>query len=239
MALVLAGLAGRAWLTRTALPSERFLLEELGPAGAPGPESGLVGLGQPGERRSLGPPTLALVGEEAALFGLACELQLMAEGEGLQLSGRQWTALAATVVHWETVRRNFEAEIAQVQEIGPGRHRLEIPAYPEAGDELRGRFQAELETALGPAAAMEVKTKLGSRLEARFAGFGVSAQTLEVVGDPIGAPGAVQVERVARFWNSVDGRERLSTRRELHLPAIEDPAGESWHALLALVVKAD
>ena len=62
---------------------------------------------------------------------------------------------------------------------------------------------------------MEVKTKLGSRLEARFAGFGVSAQTLEVVGDPIGAPGAVQVERVARFWNSVDGRERLSTRRYL------------------------
>ena len=47
-----------------------------------------------------------------------------------------------------------------------------------------------------------------------------------------------QVERVAKYWNSVDGAERLSTRREVHLPAVEDPTGESWGALLTLVTGA-
>lgn len=172
-----------------------------------------------------------------ALFGQQGDLQLLAEGTELKLSGRQWTALAAAVVQLQAVRHSYEAEILAGRLPGPAPDR--DSAYPEAGDELRRQLHRELRATLGEAVATDVIAKLGGRLEGHFAGFGVSDQTLEIVGDPAGAPGAVQVEREARYWNSVDGRDRLTTRREVHLPAIEDPAGETWHALLALVIQAD
>ena len=55
----------------------------------------------------------------------------------------------------------------------------------------------------------------------------------------VAAPGTVQVERTARYWNSIDGAERVTTRREVHFPATEDPTGETWGALLALVGKTE
>jgi len=235
------GLVGRAWLAGSSTVGEKYRLEEeLGPAGAPMPEDlGSAGFAENSDAFSSARPVMTLAREDAALFGVACDLQLMAEGTNLQLSGRQWTALATVVAELQAVRRNYEAGIAQVREVAPGRYRLEIPAYPEAGDELRRRFHAELQTALGAEVAAELNAKLGSRLEGHFAGFGVGNQTLEIVGDPLHAPEAVQVERVARYWNSREGGDRVTTRREVNLPAIEDPVGESWPALLALVIKAD
>lgn len=240
-ALVLVGLGGWAWLGGKGPAREGdFHDYELGPAGAPPPEG--VDLARFAAESADAPdvePVRVLATEDAALFGSVCDLQLLAEGTELKLSGRQWTSLAAAVVQLQAVRHSYEAEIARVQAVSPDRHRIEIPAYPEAGDELRRQLHRELRANLGEAVATDVIAKLGGRLEGHFAGFGVSDQTLEIVGDPAGAPGAVQVEREARYWNSVDGRDRLTTRREVHLPAVEDPVGDNWHALLALVIKTD
>jgi hypothetical protein len=48
----------------------------------------------------------------------------------------------------------------------------------------------------------------------------------------------VQVLRTVKYWNSVEGRDRLTTRREYHFPVWEDPTGDSWGALLAMLVGA-
>ncbi|MBI2513377.1 MAG: hypothetical protein HYV96_15470 [Opitutae bacterium] len=176
---------------------------------------------------------------ESTQFTTLCDLHLLAADTELDLTTKQWAALTAAVVQAQAVRHNYEAQIAIAQEVAPGHFRVEIPAYAAAGDELRRQFLADLQNGLGSDAAAEVWTQLGRRLEGRFAGFGVSAQTLEITSAPARAPGDVQVERIAHYWNSVDDRDRVTTRRETHFPADEDPTGESWHALLALVSKAD
>jgi hypothetical protein len=184
-------------------------------------------------------PVMELPAADAVQFSALCQLRLLAAETDLDLSHREWAKLATAVVHAQAVRLNYEAEIATVTELAPGQFRVEIPAYAEAGDELRRRFLADLREGLGEAAAAEVNEKLGSRLEGAFAGFGVSSQTLEITGDGASALGDVKVERTARYWNSADGGDRLTTRREVHFPLAEDPAGESWIPLLALVSKAD
>lgn len=176
-----------------------------------------------------------LSASESAQFAALCDLHLLAADVDLDLTTKQWSVLAEIVVQAQAVRHTYEARIAAVAEIAPGRFRLEIPAYAAAGDELRRQFLDDLRRSLGQETAAEVWTQLGRKLEGRFAGFGVSAQTLEITGDPAHAPGDVQVERVARYWNSVDATERVTTRREIHFPLAEDPTGEEWNALLALV----
>jgi len=191
------------------------------------PESGAVG-------------TVAeMSASDAARFVALCQMRLLAAEADLDLSHDEWARLTGVVTHAQAVRMHYEAGIASVTEIAPGRYRVEIPAYPDAGDELRRRFLAELRETLGEAIAGEVMAKLGSRLEGRFAGFGVSNQTLEITGDPVGAPGDVKVERITHFWNSVKADDLISTRRDVHLPAAEDPMGEQWTPLLALVGKAE
>lgn len=178
--------------------------------------------------------------EQGAQFSTLIDLQLAAAdlGVDLDLTTKQWQALAAAVVQAQTVRHHYEATIAQTATLAPGHYRVEIPAYASAGDELRRQFLADLERGLGREGTDEVMQKLGRTLEGRFAGFGVGAQTLEITGDPRNLSDEVQVERVAKYWNSVDGADRVSTRREVHLPAVEDPTGESWGALLTLVTGA-
>lgn len=175
---------------------------------------------------------------ESTLFATTCDLHLLAGETELDLTTRQWTRLAEIVVQTQAVRHNYEATIAVAHETAPGRYRLEIPVYAAAGDELRRQFLADLQNGLGKEAAAEVMEKLGRQLESRFAGFGVGAQTLEITGDPARAPADVQVARTARYWNSVEGSERVTTRREVTFPASEDPTGDNWHALLALISTA-
>lgn len=175
---------------------------------------------------------------DVAQFTTLCDLRLLAEDVDLDLTTKQWESFAATVVQAQTVRHAYEAQLARAKELAPGRYRLEIPAYAVAGDEMRRLFLADMQAGLGQEAAAEVMTKLGRKLEARFAGFGVSEQTLDITGDPVHAPGDVQVDRTALYWNSAEGTEHVTIRRETHFPAVEDPTGENWQALLALVGKA-
>lgn len=174
---------------------------------------------------------------EGAQFSTLIELQLAATDMNLDLdlTTKQWQAFAAAVVQAQAVRHNFEATIATATEVAPGRYRIDIPAYAAAGDELRRQFLADLERGLGKDAATEVTQAFAHRFEGSFAGFGVSAQTLEVTGDPKHGSTNVEVSRTVRYWDSADGRERMTTRREVHFPSDEDPSGERWNALLALV----
>jgi len=156
-------------------------------------------------------------------------LQLLAQGTELELGARQWAELAKVTAEIQAVRHAYEASIAVATVREPGRSRIEIPAYAAAGDALRARFHAGLRENLGDANAAEILERLGARLEGHFAGFGVSMQTLEISG----TPAERAVTRTIKFWNSVEGQDRLTTRRETHFPDREDPSGERWSALLS------
>ena len=173
--------------------------------------------------------------DASALVAEMCDLQLLAHGTGLALNSRQWSTFAAVVLRTQAIRQTYEAQIATSKAVAPGKYRVEIPVYPGAGDVLREKFNAELRTELGQAIAANVLAKLGDRLEARFAGFGVSVQTLDIVADPRGTLSDLQVTRTVTYWNSVAGTDQLTTRLEMHFPALEDPTGDSWSALLAMV----
>jgi hypothetical protein len=116
--------------------------------------------------------------------------------------------------------------------------RVEIPAYAAAGDALRARFEAGLREKLGPACAAEVLARIGRKLEGYFGGFGVCVQTLDFAADARDGEHEWAVTRTVQYWNSVEGGESLSTRRETLLPGREDPAGMSWAPLLSLVEAA-
>lgn len=170
-----------------------------------------------------------------ALVAEMCDLRLLAYDTSLMLDSRQWSALAAVVLRTQAIRQTYEAQIATSEMLSPGFFRVEIPVYASAGDVLRENFYTGLRTELGEVTTADVLVALGDKLEARFAGFGVSVQTLEITGNPLGALSDVQVTRTVTYWNSVDGRERLTIRSETHFPAWEDPTGDSWSALLALL----
>lgn len=166
----------------------------------------------------------ALIAEQAAL-------RAMAQTTDLELSPRQWAALAAATAHMQAVRQAYEASRAVVTATAPGRYRLDIPAYPEAGDALREMFHAELHAQLGAATAKDVLAALGAALEGYFGGFGVGVQTLEFAAGS--AEADYQVTRTVRYWNSIEGQDRLTTRRETHFPGLEDPDGHTWGPFLA------
>jgi hypothetical protein len=177
----------------------------------------------------------SLSDDATALVAAMCDLQLLAHDTPLTLNSRQWSALAAVVLRNQAIRQTYEARIATSKVIAPGQYRVEIPVYASAGDVLRGKFHTDLRMELGEATAAEVLAKLGDRLEGRFAGFGVSVQTLDITANPSGSFSDIQVTRTVTYWNSVEGGDRLTTRRETHFPAWEDPTGDSWGALLAMV----
>src|SRR5207253_3064148 len=112
------------------------------------------------------------------------------------------------------VRQAYEATIARAAVRENGRYRLEIPAYPIAGDALREKLGAELRERLGSAAADEITARMGSAFEGYFAGFGLSVQTLDFTADPAGVDAEYQVTRTVQFWDRNNTSERLTTRRE-------------------------
>lgn len=183
---------------------------------------------------ALGTP-VQLSADASALVTEMCNLHLLADAADLSLTSQEWSVFAAVVLRTQAIRQACEARIATSQVIAPGHYRLEIPAYAGVGDALREKFHADLRTELGELKAAEVLAKVGDRLEGRFAGFGVSVQTLEVNASPGGALGDMEVTRTATYWNSVEGSDRLTTRREIYFPALEDPTGDGWSALLAMV----
>lgn len=242
---VVAGFKGQAWLARksekagVSMAASEAALERALPfqrvASLPGPISTKPAwLSVPVNNLPVATPYV-LSADTTTLVAAMCDLQLLAHDSNLTLTSQQWSGFASVVVQAQAMRQVYEAQIATAREVSPGQYRVEIPAYPAAGDLLREQFYAELRAELGPIAAAKVLAGLGERLEARFAGFGVSVQTLEITADPDGAPNDVQVTRTANYWNSVEGDDRVTTRREMHFPALEDPTGDRWSALLAMV----
>lgn len=180
-------------------------------------------------------PVSKLPADAGALVAEQAALQSMAQGTDLQLTPEQWAGLAAVTLHFQAIRHGYEATIAQATYVQPGAYRLAIPAYPDAGDTLRAKFQAELQEKLGATAAEQITRQLAGRLEGHFAGFGVGAQTLDFLTDAGAADSEYQVTRTVQFWNSVEAKERLTTRRETHFPGIEDPSGHTWGPFLAVL----
>lgn len=247
VAVGVAGLLGVAWMNqpavnvgsrapvaakaRAALPADRIVHFETSDDSEAAPTAAI------GENAPRAIEQLS--SSEAAQFATLCDLHLMAGEAELDLTTKQWDALAVVVMQAQAVRHHYEARIATMREIAPGRYRLDIPPYAAAGDELRRQFAADLETAVGRAAATEIMDKLGRKLDDRFAGFGIGTQTLEITGDPTHSPADVQIARTAKFWNSIDGPDWTKTRKEVVFPDAEDPTGETWSALLAIVAKAE
>lgn len=243
IALSIAGLVGGEWLhsrvtapRKTAaklatlvLPAERVVRFETPEAANEAPAVVAAG-----DRR-----VEELPASESAQFATLCDLHLMAGETELDLTSKQWEAFAVVFMQAQAVRHHYEAQIASVHEIAPGRCRVDIPPYVAAGDELRRQFAADLEAAVGRAAATEIMDKLGRKLDDRFAGFGIGTQTLEITGDPVRSPAGVQIASTAKFWNSVDGPDWTKTRKEVVFPDAEDPTGETWSALLAIVAKSE
>ena len=240
--LVIVGLVGRAWLPKTkklagsgpvtvAASVVTFARALLAAAKASDTPADTL---MPAANTPV-TETLELSAAGNQLVAEMCDLQLMAQGTDLSLDSSQWSALATVVLRTEAAQHAFEAQMATSSVIAPGRYRVEIPAYADAGEVLREEFAIGLCAELGQPVAMEVMAKLGDRLEGRFAGFGVSLQTLEITAPPGGKSSDVQLTRIVEYWNSVAGSDRVTTRREIHFPTLEDPTGATWGALLAMV----
>ena len=182
--------------------------------------------------------TSRLSDDDAALVAEVGALQLLAQGTGLELESAQWSALAAATLDTQAVRQAFEAEIATTTQLGPQRYRMEIPGYAAAGAALRAKFYARLGAELGEGIAADIADKFGSALEGYLGAFGVSLQTLEIVGDPRAGMADVEVTRTVTYWSRTEAGERVVTRRETHLPAWEDPEGLKWGAMLAVAAGA-
>jgi hypothetical protein len=180
-------------------------------------------------------PGLQLQPDAAAQLAEELTLRMQAERLPLQLSDDQWSAFAAVTIHYQAVRQAYEATLAQATIIGPGRYRLDIPAYPGAGDALRARLFAELEACLGAPATESIARQFAGVLESHFGGFGLGIQTLEFVADERGVDAEYQVTRTVQFWNTAHDSDRFATRRETYFPGIEDPTGHTWGPFLALL----
>lgn len=174
--------------------------------------------------------------EQAAAVAETVALQQRAAECGLSLSPEQWMALGAVSSHHQAIRHAYEASVARATHVAAGQARIEIPAYPVAGDALRAGFYDALRAQLGPAATQEVARCLGSALEGHFAGFGVSVQTLDIFAAPAAAETDYQVMRTIKYWNSAEASDRLITRREVHFPGLEDPSGHHWGPFLSVLV---
>lgn len=183
-------------------------------------------------------PAVALGADEGAMVAEVAALQTLARDADLELSPRQWSAFAAATAHVQAVRQAYEATLATATKPEPGRYRLEIPAYPAAGDALRAQLAAELRAQLGETTAAEIVAQLGGALEGHFGGFGVSVQTLEFSTAAGQADSDYQVTRTVKFWNATNGADRLTTRRETLFPGLEDPSGHAWGPFLATLAAA-
>ena len=209
---------------KTVEPARRLAMARRGiESGAPARRVEGIAAAQPAE----------LNADESALLGETCELQLLARGSGLAIDSKQWSELAAVALDTDAIRQTYEAEIATAVAEAPGKFRVEIPSYASAGEALRAKFYAQLDRVLGTAAAADVADRIGARLEARFGGFGISEQTLEITGDPRTDLADCVVKRTVTYTTQGEQGDRVATRRETFLPAWEDPAGDRWGTLLA------
>jgi len=179
---------------------------------------------------SVGEP-IALDAEASLMLSEEIAWRTAGSAAGLELTDAQWRAFAETAILHQAIRCAYEAEIANVTMVNDTLSRVTIPCYAEEGESLRDEFFLALKEVLGGEAAMQVFRRLGRDLDARFGGFGVAVQTLELSLENDG--GASAVTRTAHYWNSDE--ERAVVRREIHWPQLEDPYGDAWGPLIARV----
>lgn len=158
--------------------------------------------------------------EENALVAEMVGLRQMAVGTGLELAPDEWVKLAQVTRRMQGVRSAVEAEIGAVSAVAPGRWRMDVPGYVEAGAAMRARFFGEIGEVLGTNVAVEVIDKLGPAFEGYFAGFGVSLQTLEIVG----GEREWRVTRTVAYSKEANGGEQMAVRRETFFAGEE----EAW-----------
>jgi hypothetical protein len=200
------------------------------PASLARPLSEPQGPGEVARPLALTADATAVVVEQLALRQLAHELEL-------PLSDEQWATFARIAAHHQAIRHAYEASIAVLRPSPEGRFQLEIPVYGDAGDALREEFYLSLDVELGPAPAAQIAALMGARLDGYFGGFGVSVQTLDFDAAPGTPLDEYLITRTVRFWNQASDQERVLTRRESHLPAVEDPSGQQWGPFLALLAE--
>jgi hypothetical protein len=239
--LILFGIAG-CWLACRFNPSAHtwvapratsHLLEHLPAKEALTPM--LDGADDPGKTARAAATPVRMAAQDAARLNEEIELRTLAQTSGLELSETQWRTFAEVTLFHQAIRHAYEAEIASVSVTSTGMKRLEIPVYGAAGDALRELFLSSLRRELGAGVAAEIENKIGARIEARFAGFGVALQTLDFQPDATADNAGTTVTRTVAFWNSAAGEEHLSTRKETFFPELEDPSGDQWGPLLARV----
>lgn len=235
------GLAQRE-LRRPGATVDKGLVLSTPMAARPGPSAGVSAStpsllnALPASKREASEAGRLSLPDEASLAEQVA-LQLLVQKANLELTPDQWATFAAVASHYQTVRQSFEATIAIAST--REKNRLEIPAYPVAGDALREKFFGELRERLGDDATVALSERAGAALEGYFGGFGVSVQTLEFApnADVMGADHSVT--RTARYWNRAESRDTLTFRRETIFFETEDPHGERWGPFLALLANRE
>ncbi len=186
----------------------------------------------------LSPLPAVLSPDQGSVLAEVVQLQQLAVDAPVVLTPEQWLAFGTVAAHFQTLRHRHEGSIASIGRLGTRGYTLEVPPYPETGAALRAAFESAVKAALGHDAANLTLRALSSALSSHFGGFGVSQQTLEFARNSGDDPTDYHVTRTVTFWQGTATDGRAVTRRETFFPALEDPTGQSWGALLQVLEKS-
>jgi hypothetical protein len=157
---------------------------------------------------------------------------------GIQLPGDELIAVARTTAVFERLRREHEAQIAELAVVSSGpekRYRFVIPAYGEFGAALRDALYLTLrrETSLDEPTFLAVFQALA----VRFGEFGAGGQVIDW-NVPSRAPGATHiVDLVTTFPRG--RRATLHSRRETLWVNEPEAPTSAWSSLFARIRAAE
>lgn len=114
----------------------------------------------------------------------------------LGFSHEEMRIVADTFCTYQLIRAAYEKDLVQEVSFDGTKLVLSIPPYPEAGRKLRDMYYSELDNRLGKERSRLLDDFLGTELDDRFLGFGITHQTIEVTPIP-NSGGLVQVVRNA------------------------------------------
>lgn len=121
---------------------------------------------------------------EKRLSAQVAEAVLQASTTGLQLTESELSRLQECVIRYQAIRAAFERELITIERTIDGQVVARIPAYVDAGNELKRMFIDDLKEALGPEIYAQLDEHLGSYLEQRFGGFGTASQEFRIEPNP-------------------------------------------------------
>lgn len=100
--------------------------------------------------------------------------------EELALTTEEAEHLINIYSEFQEIRARFEQDLVHREPTSAGDLVFKIPAYIEAGKQLRAMMQNEVAVAFGQPRANLIHAKLASDIEQMFLGFGVCEQTFSV-----------------------------------------------------------